>query len=109
MYSRIPDKSSGAVPVVMSSSRSGRGVLLGRNAEITDMLQLLTKKNNQLERNLGKIGTSADTGEFREILQRTRLEATNLCKRLFEGVKSASLRYNTQHRACSTLENVEQK
>jgi syntaxin 7 len=72
----------------MSSSR--RGVLLGRNAEITEMVQTLVKKNNQLERMLGKIGTSADTAEFRDLLARVRAECHDLCKRLFDSVKTAT-------------------
>jgi syntaxin 7 len=69
-------------------NRGGRsGVLLGRNAELGENLQNLTKRNSKLERMLAKIGTKADTPESRAKMTKERNEIKKLCKTLMVSLK----------------------
>jgi len=93
MYSRFDNNSGLQLETTNSytSSNMNRAVL-GEHAEIRDMISQLGKKNQKLEKMMAKIGTSADTADFRENLNKQRAEGTDLCKRIMRRIKEVSER-----------------
>jgi len=60
---------------------------LGQNAEISDLIQKLVKKNETLARMLPKMGTAADDNKYRQDLARVRNEGKDLCQRILRVMK----------------------
>lgn len=73
-----------------SASSMSRHVALGPSAEIADDVQTLSRKNNQLDRILGKLGTRSDTPDLRAKLSTLRGEAKDLCKRTLQALRDSS-------------------
>lgn len=93
--------SAGYEPLVSRSSREGeqeeeesvrmsRHVPLGPSAEIADDVQALSRKNNQLDRILGKLGTRSDTPDLRAKMANLRSEAKDLCKSTLHALRQSS-------------------
>jgi len=67
----------------------------GPNAEVAESIQELTKANQKLERMLAKIGTKADTPDFRDRMHAEQTGSTQLVKRImgqFAQIRTAQMR-----------------
>lgn len=98
--------SSGYEPLNPTSSSSSRGdggdgtdgdgvrmsrhVPLGPSAEIADDVQSLSRKNNQLDRILGKLGTRSDNADLRAKMASLRVEAKDICKRTLHALRESA-------------------
>ena len=67
------------------ASASAAGIVAGLTTSIGEM----TKYNNKLERALARIGTAADTSDFRDRLHDDRTSFTSLVKDLLESLRAA--------------------
>jgi len=92
MYSRLDNSGLQLEPANSYTSSTMSRAVLGEHAEIRDMISQLGKKNQKLEKMMAKIGTSADTADFRENLNKQRVEGTDLCKRIMRKIKDVSER-----------------
>jgi len=62
----------------------------GPNASLSDGIQALSKSNAKLERMLAKIGTKADTAEFRDRMHQEQTASTAQVKQVMELLKQAA-------------------
>lgn len=62
----------------------------GINLEITEGISSLSKSNAKLERMFAKIGTKADTADFRDRMHKDQTEATELVKNIMNNIKKAN-------------------
>lgn len=72
------------------------GTLMGKNAEIGDMLSQFSRKVNKLERMIAKIGTKNDNFEYRQELKRERDEIKKLSQNLMASMKKNTSSSNRQ-------------
>lgn len=76
----------------MSDFKAG----FGKNAQLSDTIQSLSKRNLKLERMIAKLGTPADNQDFRESLHREESDALSLIKQCISLVRSTVKGHDAQ-------------